>query len=514
MADVVDVQSILQLPEFASCRVVGGQQGLSRPVRWVHISDLPDVTFWLRGGEILIHSGAGHNVNLVHLVRQLYSVKGAALAVAEANDVMSNEACKTADELGLPLILIPDEVRFVDLTYAAMHTLMDKEFQESLELERFWHEVTRSAVYDVANTLQYVADWLQARVTLYDRSFTALLAKWPTQNQKPLVSTFPAVEDQFRAAIADSEGVSYCVDPPVWAFVVRNRTAIVSFATIHLLSERSVSTRRVTSAIQVIRVATTMFSQTQNLRLQMAGDTFRAILDEEGTDDELAEQCRIVGIDLLAPSRVVVLQPAGEQEFNFSFRQTEQVLRNFPNERLVARPQNDALVVLIPVPGSQGRDRYAALVKRMRELLAEQTGVRMWKAGIGGEVRGIIGIRKSRRQAQTALQQTRDVDLRWFEDVALWDVLVEQLRETMVKDTLDEFALPAQHRERERMVDTMQALVACSFNVSRAADVLSLHRNGLNRRLQRWHERYGIDFTNPQNVLAFSALLSISGDSK
>ena len=38
-------------------RVVAGEAGLDRPVRWVHISELADPTPWLSGGELLLTTG-------------------------------------------------------------------------------------------------------------------------------------------------------------------------------------------------------------------------------------------------------------------------------------------------------------------------------------------------------------------------------------------------------------------------------------------------------------------------
>ena len=37
--------------------LVAGDEGLDRPVRWVHISELPDPTPWLSGGELLLTTG-------------------------------------------------------------------------------------------------------------------------------------------------------------------------------------------------------------------------------------------------------------------------------------------------------------------------------------------------------------------------------------------------------------------------------------------------------------------------
>ena len=38
-------------------RLVAGEAGLDRPVRWVHISELADPTPWLSGGELLLTTG-------------------------------------------------------------------------------------------------------------------------------------------------------------------------------------------------------------------------------------------------------------------------------------------------------------------------------------------------------------------------------------------------------------------------------------------------------------------------
>src|SRR5829696_10457822 len=38
-------------------RLVAGEAGLERPIRWVHISELADPTPWLSGGELLLTTG-------------------------------------------------------------------------------------------------------------------------------------------------------------------------------------------------------------------------------------------------------------------------------------------------------------------------------------------------------------------------------------------------------------------------------------------------------------------------
>jgi purine catabolism regulator len=52
----VTVQSLVDLQE-ANLRCVAGASALDTPIRWVHVSEIPDPTVWLQGGEFLITSG-------------------------------------------------------------------------------------------------------------------------------------------------------------------------------------------------------------------------------------------------------------------------------------------------------------------------------------------------------------------------------------------------------------------------------------------------------------------------
>ena len=40
-------------------RVVAGEDNLDRPVRWVHVAEVPDIATLLRGGELVLTTGIG-----------------------------------------------------------------------------------------------------------------------------------------------------------------------------------------------------------------------------------------------------------------------------------------------------------------------------------------------------------------------------------------------------------------------------------------------------------------------
>lgn len=504
----VTVAEILSLEELSLCKVVAGSKGLSRPVRWVHTSDLPDASFWLRGGEILIHSGARKGINLVHLIRQLHSAGAVAVAIAEASDVLTIEAERIANEMELPLILIPDEVKFVDLTYAIAHALIDHELSLSLEIGEFWNDVMQTTIYELDSTLQYVSEWLDCSVTLFDKFRTQIMFNIPQKSQQKRKAPFVS-EMNFSEALLSPHGVYGSIGPnQLWVSVVRYRSSILSFVVFDFGTQTNeVSLRKVIPAIQLIRLAVTMSSQTLDLRLQLSGDVFRSILEEEISNKVLEGRCKEVGIDFTMSGRIIVFK-AVKEAISISFQQVEYLTTNFAREEIIVRPLHDTLIVWTPNVTNENRDRHLLLVDRIRQIIAKITKVEEWLVGIGGELSGIEGIRRSHKQAEIALKRCLPSATAYFEDLSVWDVLMNQLDSAMSQEILDQYILPIGAKERVRLKETINALIDAEFNVTKAAELLSLHRNGLNRRLDRWRERLGIDFTRPQNVLSFSVILS------
>ena len=55
---MLTVRDIAILPGLG-LELAAGATGADNPIRWVHVSELPDPTPWLEGGELLITTGLG-----------------------------------------------------------------------------------------------------------------------------------------------------------------------------------------------------------------------------------------------------------------------------------------------------------------------------------------------------------------------------------------------------------------------------------------------------------------------
>lgn len=127
------VGQVLALPELQAGRptVVAGADRLDRPVRWVHVAEVPDIAPLLRGGELILTTGIAlptDDSGLIGWIEQLAAV-GASGVVIECVrrfvDGLPDYLIKAAERAGLPLIVLERETQFVRVTEAAHALILD-----------------------------------------------------------------------------------------------------------------------------------------------------------------------------------------------------------------------------------------------------------------------------------------------------------------------------------------------------------------------------------------------------
>ena len=103
--------------------LVAGAAGLETrgPVRWAHISEIPDPTPWLEGGEILLTTGLGVRGDPElqrHLVAGLDArgCAGLGFGLGVVLDAVPDAMLREAEARNLPLFTVPYELPFIAVT--------------------------------------------------------------------------------------------------------------------------------------------------------------------------------------------------------------------------------------------------------------------------------------------------------------------------------------------------------------------------------------------------------------
>jgi hypothetical protein len=113
------LRDLLELPDLRLRLLVGDGEALTRPIRWVYTTDLPDPSRYLSGGELVISGLVWRRrpEDTERFVAAIAGGKAAALAAGEAvfhgipEDLVA--ACR---HHRMPLIAVPEDVSFAAVT--------------------------------------------------------------------------------------------------------------------------------------------------------------------------------------------------------------------------------------------------------------------------------------------------------------------------------------------------------------------------------------------------------------
>ncbi|WP_072691127.1 PucR family transcriptional regulator [Rhodococcus marinonascens] len=206
------IAQILALPVLrAGLPEVLGGGNLDRPVRWVHVSDVADVTDLLQGGELVLTTGrplADEDTRAGYLTG-LAEARAAGLVVELGTHLVSvpPELAAKADELQLPVIALHRQIRFVEVTEEVHRSIVAEQYEE-VAFARHVHEVftdlsmKRAALSEIVDA---VAEIIDAAIVLEDlnrqvlafashgQPTSELLATWERRSRLTPVSSHTAV---------------------------------------------------------------------------------------------------------------------------------------------------------------------------------------------------------------------------------------------------------------------------------------------------------------------------------
>src|SRR5262245_13723601 len=110
-----------------------GEDGADAPVRWVHISELPDPTPWLSGGELLLTTGIQLDTDKRQreFVRLLsgHHLAGLGFGTGFDHETLPAALVEEAKELSFPVFEVPYELPFIALTEKAFTRLVNEQYE-------------------------------------------------------------------------------------------------------------------------------------------------------------------------------------------------------------------------------------------------------------------------------------------------------------------------------------------------------------------------------------------------
>ena len=148
---MLTVREAFSIGRLQEGEVIAGEKGLNRAVNYIDIMEVPDVADWLKSGELILTTGYAIKDKpdmQVKLVEQLAKVEGAGIIIKLNRflDEVPEIMIKKANELDIPIMKLPSNIPYIDITHVIMKEILLRQNKERWLNEMLW-EVLASRVF-------------------------------------------------------------------------------------------------------------------------------------------------------------------------------------------------------------------------------------------------------------------------------------------------------------------------------------------------------------------------------
>jgi PucR family transcriptional regulator, purine catabolism regulatory protein len=129
------VREICDFDLLRDAAVLAGDSGLERRVQRLNVMTVPDIARWTKPHELLLATGfplfplARSTDGMTSLLRELdeRGLAGLAVKLGDYGTELGTETLRVADELGMPIIAVPEEVAFDDILSQVLAALTNRQ---------------------------------------------------------------------------------------------------------------------------------------------------------------------------------------------------------------------------------------------------------------------------------------------------------------------------------------------------------------------------------------------------
>jgi purine catabolism regulator len=527
---MITVQDILEIPDL-NLRLLAGAKSTSNPVRWVHITEVPDPTRWLKGGELLLTTGYGfvgpEEQQIASLQRLIdHNISGLGFGTGFSFDKVPPALVKVAEEYGFPLFEVPYHVPFIAITEAVASKIVNEQYsllQRSLAV----HEKLTKIVLEEKG-LEAILSTLSALVgcsavlfdfhgvVLCEAAYRRHLGGELIADLWRQISERRANRQNFALSV-DGVGSGVQVYPVVASHRIGAFLAAVKDSGDFSEYDRIILHNVVTvTALELVKKKAV--AETEK---RLAGDFFDELIASDLYEEEIARRLTFFGLDPQAPHLIVLVDVDGSGDDD---GEAAHVVAPDIKERLhwavdefmarrdalfISASHADSVVILLQ-PGKLDTKAVLALAAELQESILQLLPEITASVGIGRPHRHLIDLRQSYYEASYAIKirklKGEPGVIASFDDLGSYGLLLG-LQDTLSLEVFYDSVLGRLQEYDEQNTSDLVKSLACFLEANGhwgdAAEKLFVHRHTLRYRMKRVEEITGRDLDQSQDRMEF-----------
>lgn len=169
------VYEALKIAGLREAKVVAGMEGMNKLIEHVTVLEVPDITKWLNGNELILTSGyaiSRNDIEQEKLIEEL-AKKGTAALVIKVHrflDTIPPAMLEAANKHQLPIIELKPDITYLDIIKPILAAIIDKETQQ---VQKLLTKIDVSGE-SMAERVALLSNYLKKPLAIIDKQFNIL----------------------------------------------------------------------------------------------------------------------------------------------------------------------------------------------------------------------------------------------------------------------------------------------------------------------------------------------------
>ncbi|MBC3479507.1 PucR family transcriptional regulator [Pseudomonas sp. SWRI77] len=486
--------------------VVAGETAMDREITWVHIVDHPEITNWLKPGELLLTTGYNWPVDDEEcrvMVRRLSEIglAGVVLAVPHFREHFTQAAIDEANRCDLPLLELPWEIQFSEIMHDVLARIINIQAETIRRSDHIHRTLTQAALE--GNNLEGLAKALKSALdkhaTVVSADGTVLGASDPAVDalaERALIKKITELDSLtgcFDATTA--KVVTQGVQRPRLGGAIRLRGEVVGIVWLHgeegAFEELESRALEHASVIAALHLAYQRQLSDQETRL---GYAFVAGLLEGkfSATPSAIERAQVSGWGENRDYRVCLVLlnepiPLSVEGFNRRSRIAERIAQSMQGMGIAPLMSVSLNQVSFLLPAENAPDAIWRSVRTEGSAMA-----------VSRVHKGVTGMAQGAEDVLALLPLLKPGKLHDFDEVLFPRALMgdSDARRLLMEKLIEPLGNP---KRGNALIDTVLTLAREGFQLLNTAKALDIHISTLRYRVERIESMLNISLDNPDD---------------
>ncbi|GIN98739.1 CdaR family transcriptional regulator [Siminovitchia terrae] len=521
----ISIHNALQLPVMKKTRLVAGHRGGENSIKWVTIVEVLEDFGRLQPGEFLITTGFGlsENEEKLEVFHQLLKSKllsGIAIYTSFYMKEIPASFIELANENDLPLIEIPTDINFSEITKAILEQIVNNQMHLLEQAENIHRELTNLILNDQSLTevTERLAQLTSSHILIFNEFYDTIYSSdndnltWNPVNGDEI-----DISKHLIASLKRESKVNFTFKnhiSTVYPIIAKQSCYGWIVMTKPEADWQELDDIAIEQAAPIYAMEFLKKQAIEETQLRIQSNFIEDIFNKNYINERIIIDHGLkLGYDLTLNQSVFHLTFKHPEKIDVNltdrlYHLTDQILGQKKKQHLIQTKLN-SIIFLTNVIGETKEEIYKHSISLAKDLLKNWTyyfpNVDLI-IGIGKDYKQVDELGKSAQEAHYAVKLSdlvsKKVNIVHYDDLGMYDLLLEMERSGIPLMSIYEQHMSSLLSNKEiDLIETLDSYFKNNQSIQKAAEELYIHRHTLRYRLNQIEIRTGLDIKSTEDLL-------------